>query len=484
MISSSIDHLSTLPGVEESGPVPEGRLVVVSNRVPPSSDVITEGKDGSKPVGGLVSAVKPAMDKSAGVWFGWSGKSAQRIPSAEPSISMFGKVEMATLDLSEDEISLYYTGFSNRTLWPLLHSFPERAVIRTDTHRAYRKINQCFAEALYSLLRPGDLVWVHDYHLFYVGQELRQMGWDGKIGFFLHVPFPPADIFAILPWSRQILEGLLNYDLVGVHTPRYIVNLVDTLLTELGGKFFNGIFTNEDRSTRLAYYNVGIQESIFRQPPPGTIPTLIEELSIPTSPDHRLILGVDRLDYTKGIPERLKAFERLFEHHPSLIGKVTFVQISSPSRTRVPEYIREKDQIERLVGQVNGRFSEGGWVPIRYLYRSYPQETLAQFYRDADVCLVTPLRDGMNLVAKEFIASQGDNPGVLVLSKFTGVASSMKDALIVNPYDIDCTAESIYQAVRMSQEERQKRCEALMNVVHGHTVKNWSDIFQSDLIRS
>ncbi len=459
------------------------RVVVVSNRVPPPSEVSPrEGR--TEPVGGLVSAVKPAMERSGGLWLGWSGRSTQRRPDAKPRVSRFGAVELATLDLSEDEVSLFYTGFANRTLWPLLHSFPERVVIRRDTYRAYRRINRRFAEALYPMLEEGDLVWVHDYHLFNVGEELRQMGWRGKMGFFLHVPFPPGDIFSILPWARQILKGMLHYDLVGVHTERYRRNLAEALESELGGDLADWVFTREDASTRLGVYHIGIDMSVFEQPDDSKMESLAEQLSIPLTAEHQMILGVDRLDYSKGIPGRLRAFERLLDHHPSLGGKVSYVQISSPSRTRVPEYIQEKEQVDKLVGQINGRFSEAGWAPIRYLYRSYPQQELACFYSVADVCMVTPLRDGMNLVAKEFVASQGEKPGVLVLSKFSGAASSMTDALLVNPYDVDGIAEATYRALRMSASERRSRWQALMDVVRDHTANSWSDAFQSDLLRS
>lgn len=459
----------------------EQRLVVVSNRVPPPNAFLSEGGNRSVPVSGLVSAVKPAMEERGGLWFGWSGKSTQRRGNSAPDVNELGSVELATVDLSDDEVSLFYTGYSNRTLWPLLHSFPGRVVIRHDTHRAYRRINRRFAEALASLLRPGDLVWVHDFHLFHLGRELRQLGWSGKLGFFLHVPFPPADIFAILPWAKDTLDAILNYDLVGVHTERYLKNLIDTLQSELGGSFSDGIFSLDDLSSQLGAYTIGIEPSFFQQDVDENTRGLAEELSLETSPDHRLIIGVDRLDYTKGIPHRLRAFERLLERHPALRGKVTYVQISSPSRTRVPEYVQEREQVERLVGQVNGRFSEAGWVPIRYLYRSYPQQELVRFYRDADVCLITPLRDGMNLVALEFVAAQKENPGVLVLSRFTGAASSLQDAVLVNPYDVDGTAESIYRAVRMPSFERKRRWQSMMEVVEKYSASEWSESFCSDL---
>ena len=464
-----------------------GRLVVVSNRVPAPER--SDGRDRNTPVGGLVGAVAPGLKERGGLWFGWSGRSTQRRPDTAPALSRIGEINLATIDLSEDDVSLFYTGFANRTMWPLLHSFTDRTVIQHSTYRAYERINRRFAEALYPMLEAGDMVWVHDYHLFHLGRELRELGWHGKIGFFLHVPFPPADIFAILPWSRQILTDLLSYDLVGVHTNGYLRNLSDSLADQLrdltSGTVFapdgTSTFTHDGMSTRLGVYPAGIDPAVFQDPAGEDARGLAEQLSIANSPDHRIILAVDRLDYTKGIPQRLRAFERLLERNRSLRGNVTFVQISSPSRSRVPEYIQEKDQVDQLVGRINGRFSEGGWVPVRYLYRSYSQRELSRFYRDADVFAVTPLRDGMNLVAKEFVASQRENPGVLVLSRFSGAAVTLTDALLVNPYDVSGTAAAIYKGLRMSTSERKRRWGAMAAEVWEHTAQRWSDSFSSDL---
>ena len=453
------------------------RLIVVSNRVPPTSSFESQGR-GEASAGGLVTAVRAAMEQSGGLWFGWSGRSARRRVTTGPTVRIFDRIQLATMDLSDDEVSLFYLGFSNRTLWPLLHSFPTRVVIRHDTYRAYRRINLRFAQALMPLLRPDDLVWVQDFHLFHLGCELRRLGWQGKLGFFLHVPFPPAEIFSIMPWSHDTLESLLHYDLVGLHDERYRHNLVDAMDLELGGEWDGDRYGYDGQTARLGVFPIGIDPAAFKPHEEGHEHILADELGIAAVPDRKLILGVDRLDYTKGIPHRLRIFERMLERHPNLGGKVLYVQISSPSRTRVPEYVQEKEQVERLVGQINGRFSQMGWVPIRYLYRSYAQSELAGFYHDTDVCLVTPLRDGMNLVAKEFVAAQDiDSPGVLVLSRFTGAASTMTDAVIVNPYDIDGTAEATYQALRMPVAERRNRNRSLLSIVERDSSRNWSDSF-------
>lgn len=460
----------------------KNRLVVVSNRVPSAAAVATTVVDRANPVGGLVSAVRPALEEAEGVWFGWSGKTTQRRADESPKVASMGPFQLATIDLSEDEVNLYYTGFSNRTLWPLLHGFTERVVVRHDTYRAYRRINRRFAEALLTMLEPGDLVWVHDFHMFHVGAELRRLGWEGKIGFFLHVPFPPSDVFSIIPWARSILQALLHYDLIGLHTEGYRHNLGETLESQLQAERIDGVFSTDGLSSKLGVYHMGIDPRMFQRAAlePGAR-GLADELRLGGSPNHQLILGVDRLDYTKGIPARIRAFERLLEHHAWLRGRVTLVQVSAPSRSRVPEYRQEKERVDMLVGQINGRFSEAGWVPIRSLYRSYPQAELARFYYDAHVAMVTPLRDGLNLVAKEFIAAQGEDPGVLVLSAFAGAASTMTEAVIVNPYDVDGTAEATYQALRMPAVERRRRWRVLMEEVEGNTARTWGDEFTRDL---
>jgi trehalose 6-phosphate synthase len=456
------------------------RLVVISNRVPQAPSLIPAGER-LVSTSGLVNALRPALKKHRGVWFGWSGKSNHPGKDVPPTVTGAGSIELVTIDLSRSDLNLYYSAFSNQTLWPLLHSFPERVVIRDDAYRAYRKVNRRFAEALMPTLRKGDLVWVHDYHLFHVGQELRNLGWQDKIGFFLHIPFPPSEVFAILPWAREILESLTSYDLVGLHTTRYAHNLIDTLVTELGGVASGNSFSNADGGVTVDAYPIGIDVDDFvswsEEDDNQEIGRLLRRLP------HRqmVILGVDRLDYTKGVPERLLAFERLLERFPSLRGQVTLVQISAPTRGNMPEYVEVRNRVDQLVGRINGRFAQAGWLPVYYMYRAYSQQELAMLYRRTDVALVTPLRDGMNLVAKEFVAAQDDDPGVLVLSKFCGAAETMQDAIIVNPYDIDGMATAIQHALHMPLAERRSRWESLLNDVRTHDARYWCDSFVADL---
>ena len=430
--------------------------------------------------GGLEITLRTVLERQGGLWFGWSGKTTRGKNGHPATKTQFGSFEFATLDLSEDDHRLCYNGFANRTLWPLLHTFPERVDIQRETYRAYRRVNAQFAQALSGILEPDDLVWVNDFHLLHLGEELSRVGWQGKTGFFLHVPFPSADIFGIVPWSHSILESLLRYDVVGVQTTRYLRDLRDTLQENLRGIVVGDDYVYGGRRMRLGVYPVGIDPDAFRDwaRTNGGVHGGDRQRS---RSQQKTVLGIDRFDYTKGIPLGLRAYGSLLRHYPSARGRVSFVQVSSPSRTQVPEYRQEKRNVDRIVSEINGQYSERDWIPIHYLYRSYSQRDVAQLLRDADVCLVTSLRDGMNLVAKEFVASQTDNPGVLVLSKFTGAAESLHEALVVNPYDVESTARTIYEALNMGRRDRQQIWQALAERVWTHTARRWVDEFLADL---
>ena len=459
----------------------QGRLVIVSNRLPSVKVPSNDDERRELPVGGLVSAVRAGMEERGGLWVGWSGQYAEGVDANAPSVVSVGRIQLAAVDLPRNDVNLFYNLFSNRTLWPLLHSFPAKMIIRHDGYRSYRRINRRYAEALLTMLRRGDLVWVHDFQLMPLGHELRNLGWKGKIGYFLHTPFPPAEVFSLLPWGRELLDNLLDYDLMGLQTRRYEHNLLDTLSSELDGAIIGEVFKDGKRSLWTRVYPIGIDPDEMSQMASQAGQTAAGRFLRRISPGHQIVLGVDRLDYTKGIGQRLQTFEHVLEHYPALRGKVSMIQISAPSRSRVPEYVDERQQVDQLVGRINGRFSEAGWIPIHYLYRSYPQAELAAFYREADVCLVTPLRDGMNLVAKEYMACQGDDPGVVVLSKFCGAADTMKEALLVNPYDIEDTGAAIYHALHMPRRERLRRREALMETICEVTARDWSNSFLSDM---
>ncbi len=455
----------------------EGQVVVVSNRLPPASTL----SSASLPVGGLVSSLRPFLKTTGGVWMGWDGKSDGREGVSPVTITEDEGIRLSAVSLSANERAHFYDIFSNRSLWPLLHGFPDKATISHDSYRVYRDVNRKYAASLIDILSPDDLVWVHDYHLLPLGRELRQLGWRGKTGFFLHVPFPPSEIFGILPWARELLTLLFDYDLVGLQTQKYVHNLHEALSDELGAALIADTVHHQGKTLRALPFPVGADVQAFRDMTLNQVSTPVSRSLDDFPNDRHLLIGVDRLDYTKGIVQRMQAIERLLDDHPELIGQVTLIQISAPSRVNIPEYARERERLDSLVGKINGKFGETHWVPIHPLHRSYSQQDLAYLYREADVCLVTPLRDGMNLVAKEFVASQTSDPGVLALSRFCGAAESMRDALIVNPYDYQGTASAIYRALTMPRNERQRRWEALFEYVSGHTASDWCYSFVSAL---
>ena len=431
----------------------ERPVVVVSNRLPFTFSRTSKGLERSPSQGGLVSALEPVLRTRGGTWVGWPGIEVRN----GEQIAVPGEPYRITpVLLSENEIQRYYHGFSNRTLWPLMHSLATQARFEARDWESYQKVNERFGEAACEEVTDAGLVWVHDYQLLLAPSTIRRRLPESPLAFFLHIPFPPFDIFRLLPWDREILRGLLSCDLIGFHVPSYAKNFLDCAERTLGARVNHREMLVEygDRTTRVGAFPIGIEfdqyESLANQAPRRT-----------DTPREQVVLGVDRLDYTKGIPERIQAFERLLELHPEHREKVVLLQLAVPSRSQVAEYRALKRELDEMVGRVNGRFAAANWSPIRYLYRSVPQEHLCGLYRDADVALVTPLRDGMNLVAKEFIACQVEEPGVLILSRLAGAADTMREALLVNPYDINGTAEAIHRALTMDEAERRSRVAAL-----------------------
>lgn len=458
------------------------RLVVVSNRLPS----IEADADGfrHRPVGGLANAIESALSRSkgGGLWMGWSGALTRQREGQLSETDVTESVKLIGIDLTRREHTAYYNGFSNNTVWPLFHSFPTLAHLSSWQLEVYRSVNEMFAKALTSLLEENDIVWVHDYHLMLLGEELRRFGWKKPIGFFLHTPFPGLDIFAVLPRHLDFLKAFLAYDLMGFQTSMHRDNYVYACRRALGAEWDGEHLSWNGRRQRVGVYPVGIDVEKFLPteipPPRGEIGRTLRF----RTGERNIIVGVDRLDYTKGMPERVLAFEALFRLQPKLKGKVSFVQISSPSRTEVAQYREQRQVIDSLVGRINGELGEHDWQPIRYLYRSYTQDELIEFYREACVGLVTPLRDGMNLVAKEYVASQNpEDPGVLVLSSFAGAAEELTEAVIVNPYLPEDTAQGIADALAMPLEERRERHAALLERIKARTAQKWSEDFVADL---
>jgi len=452
------------------------RLVVVSNRVTP----ITGAKAAT--AGGLAVGVLAALRETGGIWFGWSGETSE---SAAPLPKVFksGNITYITLDLEQSEFDKYYGGFANRTLWPLLHYRLDLTSFERDWYLAYRRVNQLFAEQLYPYLEDDDLIWVHDYHLIPLGVELRRRQVKARIGFFLHIPFPSAEIYVALPWHADLVEAMCAYDLVGFQTATDLRNFHDYLYREgMGYALADGVVHGFGRTLRAMDFPIGIDTEDFAKMATSAEAVRASQRLSRSLLGRRLIMGVDRLDYTKGILERLRAFEELLQNYPRQRGQVTLVQISAPSREDVPEYLELRRQVEATSGRINGRFSEFDWMPLRYINRSFTRRTLAGFFRLSRIGLVTPLRDGMNLVAKEYVAAQSEeDPGVLVLSRFAGAADDMDGAVIVNPYDIEGTAEAMHRGLIMPLDERQDRWRRLLAQVKEHDIVSWRQRFVAAL---
>jgi trehalose 6-phosphate synthase/phosphatase len=439
-------------------------VVVLSNRLPLTFKRTRRGLQAGPSAGGLVSAIDPVLRARGGTWIGWPGvelRKREKLPATDAPYTM------APISLTETEVNRYYHGLSNRTLWPLFHSLPARAEFHRRDWATYQKVNQRFADAALPAARDADLVWVHDYHLTLTPGLVRDAVPDARLAFFLHIPFPPWDIFRLLPWSREVLRGMLACDLIGFHVQGYVQNFLDCAEKRLGARVdrAEGLIDIGGRVVRAGAFPLGIDFELYE--------SRAEEAPRPRGHGERIVLGVDRLDYTKGIPERIRAFERLLELHPNHRGRLVLLQLAVPSRSQVDDYRDLKREIDELVGRVNGRFATDTWSPIRYLYRAVSPERLAAMYRDADVALVTPLRDGMNLVAKEFVASQVDEPGVLVLSEMAGAAATMREAVLVNPYSIDETAEALHLALSMEETDRASRMLALRRRERRDDVQAW-----------
>jgi len=415
--------------------------------------------------GGLVAAMEPAMQQRGGVWVGWPGAALR----PEEEIDLPGNAyRLRAVPLSPHETRHFYHGYSNGTLWPLFHSLPERMRLDRRQFPIFDAINRRFAESAVEEADSNDLIWVHDYHLARCPAHIRRMRYDARIAFFLHIPFPPYDLYRILPDYREILRGMLACDLIGFHSPGYVSNFLDCAERLVGARVdrVNGRVEHGDRTVKVGAFPLGIDfeeyDARARRAPRVARP-----------PDQRIILGVDRLDYTKGIPERLLAYERLLETRKEHRGKVTLIQVAVPSREQVSEYQSLKRQIDELVGRVNGRFGTSVWTPIRYINRSIPGPRLSSLYRDASIALVTPLRDGMNLVAKEFVASQVEKSGVLILSRLAGASETMLEALSVNPHNVDSVAEALHRALTMPEDEREVRLRAMRRREERHSLRSW-----------
>ncbi len=455
------------------------RLILVSNRV-------AVPKAANRPAaGGLAVALNEALKRYQGIWFGWSGEIGQ---TENPALQLIqrGKAHFALIDLPQSDYDAYYNGFANRTLWPLFHYRTDLVVYDRQFQKGYYRVNHRFAHALAPLLQSDDLIWIHDYHLICVAEELRRMGRNNPLGYFLHIPFPTPQVLLTLPNHEAIVRALFAHDLVGFQTESDVLALQQYVIHEAGGKVFkDGRLQAYGRTIRAQAFPIGIDTAAFvRMGQSATARNHLDRMRRSLN-GRELIIGVDRLDYSKGLPQRAESFEQLLEQYPENRGRVSYLQIAPPTREGVPEYDLIRSQLESLTGHINGRFAEFDWVPIRYLNRAMGRSALAGLFRASRIGLVTPYRDGMNLVAKEYVAAQDPtDPGCLVLSRFAGAADQLRDgALVVNPYDSMDIVEAIQSGLRMNLQERQRRWESMMHNVRTRDVDWWRDAFVSALQR-
>ncbi len=458
-------------------------LVIVANRLPVDRVIDPDGTPRwRRSPGGLVSALEPVMRVHDGAWIGWPGGSQEE---GEEELTPFVEdgMQLVPVPLSAQEVEEFYEGFSNGTLWPLYHDVVAKPLFKREWWEAYKKVNQRFAERAAAVAATGAMVWVHDYQLQLVPQMLRELRPDLRIGFFLHIPFPPAELFSQLPWRRAVLEGLLGADIVGFHLPGGAQNFVRLVRQRVGHKTHRDLVTLPDgRQVRAAAYPISIDaadfEELARSP---EVTRRAAAIRAALGNPKRVLLGVDRLDYTKGIYPRLRAYAELVADGTFAVEDTVFVQVATPSRERVDEYRKMRDEIDMLVGRVNGDLGKIGHPAISYLHSSYPREEMAALYRAADIMVVTPYRDGMNLVCKEYVACRFDNDGALVLSEFAGAAHELSQSWLVNPYDINGMKAAIVAAATAEPKELTRRMKAMRKTVLEHDVDRWATGFLDEL---
>lgn len=453
------------------------RLIVISNRV----SAPTGSHSGAQ--GGLAVALQAALAEMGGIWFGWSGEQIESF-SGHVNLQRGEGYTTATVDLEEQDIEEYYNGYANRTLWPLFHYRIDLAEYERDFAGGYQRVNERFADTVLPLIEPDDVLWIQDYHMIPLGAELRKRGVRNRIGFFLHIPWPPRRLLTTLPEAKALIETLFSYDVIGFHTDEWLQSFVDFARAEM-----EAVIDSTERirigqkTVQLVACPIGIDAANFRQLAASAEARKACEDMTRSANARAMIVGVDRLDYSKGLEERFLGYERFLAAHPEERKEVFLLQIAPPSRASVETYQRIRGALEGLSGRINGTYADLDWVPIRYVNQGYPRDVLAGVYRASKIGLVTPLRDGMNLVAKEYVAAQDpEDPGVLILSRFAGAAAQMEEALIVNPHSAEEISDAIVRALRMPREERIRRWRALMEGVEQEDVMWWRKRFTDALM--
>jgi len=459
------------------------RVVIVSNRLPVSVSAKGDRLKITPSVGGLATGLSSFHQEHDGLWVGWPGiieKNSKK--RSELESVLLGNYNCLPVYLSDNDLKKYYHGFSNRTIWPLFHYFSTYSTYNATEWESYKKVNEKFCRRLQEVVKPGDLIWIHDYHLMLLPAMLRKEMPDATIGFFLHIPFPSFEVFRYLPWREEILTGMLGADLIGFHTYDYTRHFLSSVLRIRGKDQTYGQVIADNRIIKVDTFPMGIDAQRYidastSEKVQKEVKSLHNKLGT-----EKIIISVDRLDFTKGIPERLKAFEKFLERYPNFHGKVTYVMLLVPSRTKVREYKLLKSEIDELVGKINGHFDTLDWSPILYLYRTLPFEKLVALYSAADLALVTPLRDGMNLVAKEYLACQSaEAKGALVLSESAGAAAELGEAIVVNPNDLDMLTQSIAEGLNLGAEEKKKANVLMVERIKKYNVFSWAEDFVNQL---
>ncbi len=445
------------------------RLILISNRVQAPSE-----ETGAQ--GGLAVALTAALRSTGGIWFGWSGEAGM---TTDPRFVTYDGVTSATVDLPEQDVEEYYDGYANRTLWPLFHFRLDLTEIERDFEGGYERVNRVFSEVVGPCIKRGDLVWVHDYHMIPLGLFLRHRGLTNRMGFFLHIPWPPTSLLTALPHHRRLVDALFAYDVVGFQAREWLDAFLDYAVHELGGLVADdGSVTVDGRTIQTMVCPIGIDADEFIEGADSAEAASKFERMVESSNGRHLIVGVDRLDYSKGLEERFNGYQRYLETHPDAHSNVYLLQIAPPSRASIKSYKDIREKLDALSGRINGAFADIDWVPIRYVNQGYSRAVLSGIYRAAHVGLVTPLRDGMNLVAKEFIAAQDpEDPGVLILSRFAGAAEQLGGAILVNPYSPDDVADAIKRALAMPLEERKQRWQPMFDGIRQNDIKWWTAKF-------
>ncbi len=465
------------------------KTIIISNRLPLQLKIRDNGIETTPSIGGLATGMKSVHSDNDSIWIGWSGLTEEEfnLELKNQVTAALQKHDCVGVPLTENDIDGFYYGFSNNTLWPLFHYFMEYTQFEKNTWETYKSVNQKFADVVLQNLEDGDTVWIHDYQLLLLPELIRQKKPDASIGFFLHIPFPSYEVFRTIPCREELLKGMLGADLIGFHTYDYERHFLSSVQRILGYEInFNNIHL-DNRIVKVDSFPMGIDYDKFHDAAVShnqkekkdktEIQQEIDKHLKEGSNKAKLILSIDRLDYTKGIANRLRAFEYFLDKHPEFKGKARLVMLAVPSRANVPQYQLLKNEIDQLVGRINGKFAEVSWTPIWYFYRSLPFENLIDLYTSSEVALLTPIRDGMNLVAKEYIASQVDKKGVLILSEMTGASNEMSEALIINPNNFEEIADTLKFALEMPEEEQIKRNSALQKRLKRYNVEKWANDF-------